>query len=87
MPPNGTSMCGVINTQRDSLVPGRSIVATMSHCVDEFTSRDRGVSHRTVISDVAAPGFVGFLYIGFGCNKMGNAFLAAYKTYLENQPQ
>ena len=37
------------------------------------------------MSDVAAPGILGFMYRKFGSSKMGNAFLVAYKTYLEAQ--
>ena len=36
------------------------------------------------MSDVEAPGFLGFFYQRFGSSKMGNAFLAAYKGHLEH---
>ncbi len=63
-----------------------SKVTTTSHFVDEFTSDAQGVTHRLVMSDVEASGFLGFFYTRFGNSKTGNAFLAAYKTYLENSP-
>ena len=62
-----------------------SKVTTTSHFVHEFTRSDTGVSHRMVISDVEAPGFLGFFYRRFGSSKMGNAFLTAYRAYFENQ--
>ena len=63
-----------------------SKVTTNSHFVHEFTSSDTGVSHRLVMSDVEAPGFLGFFYRKFGAKKMGNAFLKAYEDYFANQP-
>lgn len=63
---------------------GSKVTAT-SHFFHEFTPSDTGVSHRLVISDVEAPGFLGFFYRRFGSSKMGNAFLKAYQAYFENQ--
>jgi hypothetical protein len=63
---------------------GSKVTAT-SHFSDEFIATDGGVTHRLVISDVAAPGFLGFFYQRFGSSKTGSAFLAAYKTYFEKQ--
>jgi len=63
---------------------GSKVTAT-SHFSDEFTTSDTGVTHHLVMSDVEAPGFLGFFYQRFGNSKMGNAFLAAYKDYLEEQ--
>jgi hypothetical protein len=37
-----------------------SKVTVTSHFSDEFTTSDSGMIHRLVISDVAAPGFLGF---------------------------
>jgi len=37
------------------------------------------------MSDVEAPGFLGFFYQRFGSSKTGNAFLAAYKVHFEKQ--
>ena len=63
---------------------GSGITVT-SHYSDEFSTSDTRVAHRVVISDVEAPGFLGFFYRRFGSSKMGNAFLAANKAYFEQQ--
>ena len=62
-----------------------SMVTAKSHFLDEFTTSDTGVKHRTVMSDVEAPGFLGFFYRNFGKSNIGNAFLKSYKTYFEKQ--
>ena len=62
-----------------------SKVTTQSHFLDEFTTSDAGVTHRTVISGVEAPGLLGFFYRKFGSSNTGNAFLKSYKTYFEKQ--
>jgi hypothetical protein len=62
-----------------------SKVTTTAHFHDEFIATDTGVTHRLVISDVAAPGLLGFFYEKFGSSKTGNAFLMAYKAYLEER--
>ena len=62
---------------------GTKVTAT-SHFADEFTASDTGVSYRLVMSDVEAPGFLGFFYRKFGSSNIGNAFLAAYKTHFES---
>jgi hypothetical protein len=62
-----------------------SKVTVTSHFSDRFSTSDTGVAHSVVISDVEASGLLGFLYRRFGSSKTGNAFLAAYKTYFENQ--
>jgi len=45
----------------------------------------RGVTYRLVMSDVEAPGFLGFFYRRFGSAKTGNAFLAAHAAHFEQQ--
>lgn len=67
----------------DEVYEAGSKVTAMSHFIDEFTTSDTGVMHRTVISDVKAPGLLGFFYRRFGGPKMGKAFLRAYATYFE----
>ena len=57
-------------------------VTTTSHFVHQFASNEKGVTHRLVMSNVEAPGFLGFLYRKFGSSKMGNAFLTAYRSSL-----
>ena len=37
-----------------------SKTTTKSHFLDEFTASDTVIKHRTVMSDVEAPGFLGF---------------------------
>lgn len=59
------------------------MVTTKSHFIDEFTANNSEIMHRIVISNVKAPGLMGFFYRNFGSSKMGNAFLNSYKTYLE----
>lgn len=60
-----------------------SMVTTNSHLLDQFTVSEAGVEHRMVVSDLAAPGFLGFFYRNFGRSSMGKAFLSSYKTYFE----
>lgn len=62
-----------------------SKVTTTSHSSEEFTTGDTGVTYHLVMSDVEAPGFLGFFYQGFGGSKTGNAFLTAYQAHLEKQ--
>lgn len=69
----------------DETYEAGSRVTTTSHFCDEFTTSDTGVTYRLVMTDVAAPGFLGFFYQRFGSSKTGNAFLTASKTYLERQ--
>lgn len=58
-------------------------VTTNSHFLDEFSAHEDKVVHHLVISDVKAPGFMGFFYRKFGSSNMGKAFLGAYKNFLE----
>ena len=60
-------------------------VTTTSHFNDVFEKSDNGVTHRMTISNLKAPGFMGFLYRNFGSSSMGKAFLKAYKDHLEKQ--
>jgi len=61
------------------------MVTAKSHFVDEFVSNSTGVNHKMVISDVKAPGFLGFFYRSFGSSSIGNALLKSYKTYFESK--
>ena len=67
----------------DEVYEAGSRVTVTSHFSEEFTTGATGVTYRIVISDVEAPGVLGFFYRKFGSSKMGNAFLTAYKTYFE----
>ena len=62
---------------------GSKVTAT-THFLSEFTAGPGGLEHRIVLSDVDAPGFLGFFYEKFGSSKIGKAFLSAHKSYLEN---
>ena len=62
-----------------------SMATVKSHILDEFTTSDAGVMHRTVISGVEAPGFLGYFYRIFGKSRIGKALLKSYKTYFEKQ--
>lgn len=72
-----------IVVEYDERYKAGSMVTATSHFSDEFTTSGAGVSHRLVMSDVDAPGLLGFFYKKFGNSKTGNAFLAAYKAQLE----
>lgn len=58
-------------------------ITTNSHFTHEFKSAKSSLNHRLIISDLEAPGFMGFFYRNFGSKNIGNAFLKAYKTKLE----
>ena len=60
-----------------------SRVTTTAHFAEDFTTNGTGVTYRVVVNDLAAPGFLGFLYRRFGSAKMGRAFLEAQKRHLE----
>ena len=62
-----------------------SKVTTTSHFSEDYTTGDTGVTYRLVMSNVEAPGFLGFFYQRFGSSRTGNAFLQACKAHLEEQ--
>ncbi len=59
------------------------LVTPRSHFYEEFIPSEIGVNHRIVISDVSAPGLLGFFYKAFGSSNIGKAVLKSYKTYFE----
>ncbi len=67
----------------DEVYEAGSAVTAKSHFSDEFTTSGTGVTHRAVISDVEAPGLLGFFYRTFGSGRTGKAYLTAYKSYFE----
>jgi hypothetical protein len=69
----------------DEVYEAGSKVTATSHFSESFTASDAGVTYRLTMSNVEAPGFLGFFYSKFGSSKTGNAFLSAYKTYFESQ--
>ena len=62
-----------------------SKVTTTSHFSEDFTTGDTGVTYRLVMSNVEAPGLLGFFYRRFGSSKIGNSFLQACKAHLEGR--
>jgi len=62
-----------------------AMLTTNSHFKDEFTISVNGVYYHTVISNIKAPGFMGFFYRNFGSSNTGNAFLRAFKTHFEEK--
>lgn len=60
-----------------------SAITTNSHIKEEFEAIQDKVSHRVTITQLKAPGFLGFFYRNFGSSNIGNAFLEASKTYYE----
>lgn len=67
----------------DEAYAAGSRLTTTAHFRHEFTPAEGGVQHRLVISEVAAPGFLGFFYRSFGGSNIGNAFLTAHKDFFE----
>lgn len=59
------------------------MVTARSHFFDVFTSNENGLTLMTTISDVKAPGILGFVYRLFGGANIGKAILSSHKTYLE----
>ena len=68
----------------DEAYQAGSLVATKAHFRDEFNASGTGIAHRTVISGLEAPGFLGFFYRKLGSASIGKAFLKAYKSFLES---
>lgn len=69
----------------DEVYEAGKMVTAKAHFMDEFTASGSGVLHHMVISDVEAPGFLGFFYRKFGNSSTGNAFLSAYAGHLEGR--
>lgn len=61
---------------------GRKVTVN-SRYQHEFTAAGTCVKHCTVISDVSAPGIMGFFYRKFGKSSTGKAVLNSYKAYFE----
>ncbi len=75
---------GALTLEYDEKYEAGSRVTATTHFRETFTSTDSGVEHNLVMSDVDAPGFLGFLYSRFGVSNTGKAFLSATKTHLES---
>ena len=74
---------GVVIEFDEEYQAGRMVTAN-SHFLEEFKATKEGLNHRTEISDVTAPGILGFFYRSFGSKSIGNAILKSHKTYLES---
>lgn len=61
------------------------MINVQSHYWDEFIQRGSIVKHRIVLSNVHAPGLLGFFYVKMGKSSIGNALLKSYKTFFETQ--
>ncbi len=72
-----------VTVEFDEEYQAGSMITTNSHFLDEFTTTDNGIKHRTIVSDVKASGFLGFFYRTFGKSSTGNSILNSYKTYFE----
>ena len=75
---------GKILIEFDEEYQAGKTITTNSHFVEEFTAKDKEILFHLVISELKAPGFMGFFYRNFGSKNIGNAFLGAYRSYLEN---
>lgn len=60
-----------------------SKLTTTSHFVENFEAKADSVELDITISNITAPGFLGFFLRNFGGKSIGNAFLNSYKTILE----
>ena len=74
---------GSVEVEFDEKYEAGSKVSTTAHFSEQYTTGDQGVTHHLIISNVAAPGFLGFFYRRFGGSKTGQAFLKAEKGYFE----
>jgi hypothetical protein len=52
-----------------------------THYFHEFTVIGNNIKHRIILSDVKAPGFLGFFYRNFGKSNIGNSILNSYRDY------
>ena len=73
----------IISVEFDEEYKAGKMITTSSHFFDEFTSTENGIKHSTTITDVKAPGILGFFYRVFGSANIGKAVLISHKIYLE----
>jgi carbon monoxide dehydrogenase subunit G len=74
---------GYIELEFDEAYQAGKTVTTNAHFSHRFEMTDSVINHRLVISNLTAPGFMGFLYRNFGSSNMGKAFMETYKNFLE----
>jgi len=58
-------------------------LTTYSHFEERFEGKNNEVELNIKISNIVAPGFLGFLLRNFGGNNIGKAFLNSYKQTFE----
>jgi len=79
-----TVLADSVLVRYDEIYEAGKKVTTSSHFEEEFTPTLTGVVFHTRVSDVQAPGLLGFLYRTFGAGSMGKAFLSSQKAFLES---
>ena len=72
-----------ITVEFDEEYEAGKMITTRSHFFDAFSLTGNGIKHRTTISNIKAPGFLGFFYKVFGSTNIGKAILSSHKIYLE----
>jgi len=73
-----------VTVEFDETYNAGRLVSTEAHFRDEFRHNASGIIYHTIISDLNAHGIMGFFFRKFGSSNTGQAFLAAWKTHLEN---
>ena len=58
-------------------------ITTNSHFVEKFEAKNDSVELHIEISNLVAPGFLGFFLRNFGGKNIGNGFLDSYRKILE----
>lgn len=56
-----------------------SKITTTSHGIEKFKKKSNGTEVSLEISNLTAPGFLGFLLRNFGSSNIGNGFLDSYR--------
>lgn len=73
----------LLNIDFDESYQAGKMPTYLTHYKHVFKTKDDGVVHTCEISDVKAPGFMGFIYKNFAKRSIGSATMKAYKTHLE----
>lgn len=75
-----------VHLMYDEVFDGGSMITVTAHYEDTFTKSGDGVTLCTVISEVEAPGFLGFFYRNFGASSNGKSFQEGIRKHLEGEP-
>jgi len=70
-----------VSVEFDETYQAGRFVTGRSHHLHRFEGTSDGTGCHVLITDVKAPGLLGFLYRVFGANNIGSAFLKAYDKY------